>query len=50
MNGDEANIGIDEFMRLSDEEVTAIVKKNGAPTSVCVVDDATRRTGQVFFR
>ena len=38
-----------DFMRLADSEVAAIVKSNGAPTSVCVVDDATRRTGQVFF-
>ncbi len=39
----------DQFMRLSDEEVATLVRQNGAPTSVCVVDDATRRTGQVFF-
>jgi undecaprenyl diphosphate synthase len=49
MNGNEGSMGFKEFMRLSDGEVTQIVKENGAPTSVCVVDDATRRTGQVFF-
>ena len=50
MNGDYSQLGVDEFMRMSDEEVSALVKRNGAPTSVCVVDDATRRTGQVFFK
>lgn len=49
MNDDEGPVGVDEFMRLSNEEVASIVRDNGAPTSVCVVDDATRRTGQVFF-
>ncbi len=49
MNGDNGPMELREFMRLSNEEVASIVRSNGAPTSVCVVDDATRRTGQVFF-
>ena len=49
MNGNDGDIGLTEFMRFSDEEVSVMVRQNGAPTSVCVVDDATRRTGQVFF-
>ena len=49
MNGNDGDMPLSEFMRLSDEEVSVIVRRNGAPTSVCVVDDATRRTGQVFF-
>lgn len=49
MNGNDGVMDYREFMRLSDEEVSTIVRMNGAPTSVCVVDDATRRTGQVFF-
>jgi undecaprenyl diphosphate synthase len=49
MNATDGAVEYREFMRLSDEEVSSIVKRNGAPTSVCVVDDATRRTGQVFF-
>jgi undecaprenyl diphosphate synthase len=49
MKAEEGHVEYDEFMRLSDDEVSHIVRDNGAPTSVCVVDDATRRTGQVFF-
>ncbi len=49
MNATDGAMEYREFMRLSDEEVSSVVKQNGAPTSVCVVDDATRRTGQVFF-
>ncbi len=49
MKNDDGPMSIRDFLRLSDDEITGIVKDNGAPTSVCVVDDATRRTGQVFF-
>ena len=49
MNGQDGTMDYQEFIRLSDDEVSVIVRRQGAPTSVCVVDDATRRTGQVFF-
>ncbi len=49
MNSDNGHISYEEFMRLSDEEVSTVVIEHGAPTSICLVDDATRRTGQVFF-
>lgn len=49
MDGNDGHMDIDTFMHLSDDQVANMVRREGAPTSVCVVDDATRRTGQVFF-